>query len=182
MTTKSSSAGSRSYEDQKDWFVPVQQTINNSSSAPSYKLQRPGESIEHNEAKASWRSLFAFTTRQHSAIIASALVATILAGLIRPTAAILFGKLWNALTVYGAGDVDAKEMLHQVSIWCIALTVLGAGTWIVEGIFFTLWLLFGELQVKSVRQIMFSGMRDKSMEWYDLREDGIASLLNRIET
>jgi hypothetical protein len=29
---------------------------------------------------------------------------------------------------------------------------------------------------------MFSGMRDKSMEWYDLREDGIASLLNRIET
>jgi ATP-binding cassette, subfamily B (MDR/TAP), member 1 len=181
MTTKSGSAGSQDYEDQKDWFVPVQQTHNDFSS-PFYEFQRPGENVQHNEAKASWRSLFAFTTRQHSTTVAGALVATILAGIIRPTAAILFGKLWNALTVYGAGNVNAKEMLHQVSIWCIALTVLGAGTWIVEGIFFSLWMLFGELQARSVRQIMFSGMRDKSMEWYDLREDGMASLLNRIET
>jgi ATP-binding cassette subfamily B (MDR/TAP) protein 1 len=110
------------------------------------------------------------------------LVASIFAGLIRPTAAILFGKLFNALTDHGGGNMDAKEMLHEVSMWCIGLTVLGAGTLIVEGVFFSLWLLFGELQAKCVRQMMFSGMLEKSMEWYDLREDGIASLLNRIET
>ena len=182
MATKSNNAYCQSYEDHKDWLVPVQQTAKNSSSPPSYELQGLGENVRHNEAKPSWHSLFAFTTRQHSVLIASALATTILAGLIRPIAAIIFGKLWNALTVYGSGGLDAKEMLHQVSMWCTALIVLGAGTWIVEGIFFALWLIFGELQVRSVRQIMFSGMRDKNMEWYDLREDGIASLLNRIET
>lgn len=109
-------------------------------------------------------------------------MATTISGLIRPTAAILFGELWNTLTNYGAGIVDVKEMMHQVSKWCIALTVLGIGTWTVEGIFFTLWILFGELQATSARQKIFSGMRDKSMGWYDLREDGIASLLSRIET
>ena len=86
------------------------------------------------------------------------------------------------MTNYGAGTVDAEEMLHEVSMWCIGLTVLGAATWVVEGAFFSLWLVFGELQAKSVRQQMFSSMLDKNIEWYDLCEDGIASLLSRIET
>jgi ATP-binding cassette subfamily B (MDR/TAP) protein 1 len=132
--------------------------------------------------KATWRSLFAFTTRPHLPVFGAAAVFTFLSGLIRPASAIMFGKLWNALTSYGAGTIDQKEMLHQAATWCTALTLLGLGTWLIEGFFFALWMRFGELQAKSVRQIMFSGMRGKSMEWYDLREDGIASLLNRIET
>ena len=121
-------------------------------------------------------------TRQHTGSIASALVASILAGLIRPASAIIFGQLFNTLTDYGSDVIDAKEMLHRISTWCLALTALGIATWITEWLFFSMWMIFGELQAKSVRQQMFAGMLEKNVEWYDLREDGIAPLLSRIET
>ena len=183
MTTKSSN-GSPSFENCRDyWSLPIKQTSQDSPSS-SYELQQPGRDIKAPppETNPSWRSLFAFTTWRHVGPIAGAVIASIFAGLVRPVSAIIFGRIFNALTNYGAGTVDAKGMLDEVSTWCIGLTVLGAATWIAEGAFFSLWLVFGELQAKSVRQQMFSDMLDKSMEWYDLREDGIASLLSRIET
>ncbi|MBN6743362.1 hypothetical protein JKG47_23470, partial [Acidithiobacillus sp. MC6.1] len=78
--------------------------------------------------------------------MAGAVVASIFSGFIRPVSAIIFGQLFNALTDYGAGAVDAEQMLHRVSTWCIALTALGAATWIFEWAFLSLWLVFGELQ------------------------------------
>jgi ATP-binding cassette subfamily B (MDR/TAP) protein 1 len=114
--------------------------------------------------------------------MASAIIASIVAGFIKPTSAIIFGQLFNALTDYGAGAVDASVMLDRISKWCIALTALGGATWILEWALLSLWLIFGEIQAKSIRQRMFAGMLEKNIEWYDLREDGIASLLSRLET
>jgi ATP-binding cassette subfamily B (MDR/TAP) protein 1 len=62
------------------------------------------------------------------------------------------------------------------------LTALGVAAWILEGILLSSWMVFGELQAQSARRKMFTGMLDKEMEWYDLREDGIGSLLIRIQT
>lgn len=180
MTTQSTT-GSLSFGDFKDWPSPIQETPMDSS-APFYDLQQLEQNDKRPTMKAAWQSLFAFTTRQHAGPMASAVVASIFSGLIRPASAIIFGQLFNALTDYGAGAADAKDMLHRVTTWCIALTALGAATWTFEWAFLSLWLVFGELQAKSVRQQMFAGLVEKNVEWYDLREDGIASLLSRIET
>lgn len=181
MTIKSGTSSlSPTYSE--GWSSPIQQASFEVSADPSYELQHLEQDDKPPTLKASWRSLFAFTTRQHAGPMAGAVVSSIFSGLIRPASAIIFGQLFNALTDYGAGAVDAREMLHRVSTWCIALTALGAATWIFEWSFLSLWLVFGELQAKSVRQQTFAGLLEKNVEWYDLREDGIASLLSRIET
>ena len=179
-----SSVGSRAFEDHKDRSsVPIEQSSRESQFS-SYELEHVAQENNetHPENNALWRSLFAFTTLQHAGLAAAAVVASIFTGLIRPISAIIFGKIFNCFTDYGAGTVDLKETTDTISTWCIALTALGAGTWIVEWAFFYLWILFGELQAKSVRQQMFLGLLHKNMEWYDRREDGIGSLLIRIET
>ncbi|KAL3421354.1 ABC a-pheromone efflux pump [Phlyctema vagabunda] len=137
---------------------------------------------ENETAVASWRSLFAFTTRQHTASIICCAIATIVAGAIRPASAICFGKIFDLLTSYGLGVLSASDTKSQISDWCIVLTAIGVASWLFEGTFLVAWIAFGELQAKSVRIKMFAGLLDKEMEWYDLREDGIGPLLIRIQT
>jgi ATP-binding cassette subfamily B (MDR/TAP) protein 1 len=179
MRTQSSTTRKSEYVG--DQSVPTQLTPKESPPM-SYKLQSHDKAAKDSKANASWRSLFAFTSRQHTGHIACALVASISAGCIRPTSSIFYGKVFFALTTFGAGGSTAPEMMHEVSKWCLALTALSVASWIVDGVFWLLWVVFGELQAKNARQAMFSGMLDKDMEWYDLRENGISPLLIRIET
>ncbi len=132
--------------------------------------------------KPSWRSLFIFTTRSHSAAIVIALVSTFLSALLKPASAIFFGKIFSALTKFGLGASSGQDTVREIARWCIALVGLGGAAWLVEGTFLSSWMVFGELQAKSVREQMFIGMLDKEMGWYDLRDDGIGSLLIRIQT
>ncbi|KAI6708191.1 hypothetical protein JHW43_009279 [Diplocarpon mali] len=132
--------------------------------------------------KASWRSLFGFATRQHNAALAIAIFSTLISALLKPVAAIFYGKIFSVLTKFGLGTLSGGETINGISGWCTALAGLGAAAWIVEGTFLSSWMVFGELQAKSVREQMFVGMLDKEMEWYDLRQDGIGSLLIRIQT
>lgn len=96
--------------------------------------------------------------------------------------AIFFGKIFSIFTKVGLGNSSGHEALVAISKWCIALASLGGAAWLIEGTFLSSWMVFGELQAKSVREQMFVGMLDKEMEWYDLRQDGIGSLLIRIQT
>jgi ATP-binding cassette subfamily B (MDR/TAP) protein 1 len=64
----------------------------------------------------------------------------------------------------------------------MALVILGAAAWVFEGAFLLIWITYGEIQAKNARQQLFTSMLDKDIEWYDLREDGIGSLLIRIQT
>lgn len=132
--------------------------------------------------KASWRSLFAFTTRKHTASLAWCALATFFGGLLKPVAAIFFGNVFSVLTQFGIGTLDSHDTLHQISIWCIALIVVGIAAWVLHGMFLSSWMVFGELQARSVREQMFIGLLNKDMEWFDLRKDGIGALLIRIQT
>lgn len=134
------------------------------------------------EIQPSWRSLFAFTTRTHSLSILFSGAASILAGVLKPIASIFFGKIFSILADFGGGTLDAKDTLHGIAIWCVALTALGVAAWIFEGLFISAWIVFGEQQAKSVREKMFVGLLEKELEWYDLRADGIGSLMTRIQT
>lgn len=131
---------------------------------------------------ATWGSLFSFTSRQHTLTLTLALVLTVIGGLIKPAVAIFIGKYFEDLASYGASNCDSFELMSRISWWCIGLTILGSISWVVNGSFLSFWMVFGELQARSARQHLFSSMLEKAMEWYDLREDGIGSLLIRIQT
>ena len=131
--------------------------------------------------KPSWRSLLEFTRRKHWLPLICAIIATTLAGLIKPALSILYGKTFATLTQFGGGNLSEEETLREISTWCLAVTALGIGAWVAECGLMTMWIVFGELQAKSVRQEMFASMLDKDMEWYDGLEDGIGAFLIRIQ-
>jgi ATP-binding cassette subfamily B (MDR/TAP) protein 1 len=149
---------------------------------PSRKFRRLDKVEEKSKRKASWHSLFLFTTRRDAITIIGALAATVLAGLVKPSLAIFFGEIFTAQTSFGAGTESARSTLNQISIWCLALTALGVAIFMFEGAMLAGWMAFGERQAKNVRQQMFTAMLNKDMEWYDLREDGMGSFLIRIQT
>lgn len=148
----------------------------------TYELQSVDTSKDEEQAAASWRSLFTFTNRQHAPYVVFAVVSSLAAGIPQPISAIFYGKIFSDLAKFGGGSASGQDTLRNISIWCIALTLLGVVTWVVQGGCLFSWMLFGEVQAKSVRKAMFEGMLDKDMEWYDLCKDGIGSLLIRIHT
>lgn len=147
----------------------------------AHELQ-PLETVDIAERKPSWRSLFTFTKRSHTLAVVFALTSTLISACIKPAAAVFFGKIFSSFTQFGSGAINGQQCLHEISKWCIALACLGCLAWVVEGVFFSSWVAFGELQAKSIRTSMFEGMLDKDMEWYDLRQDGVGALLIRIQT
>lgn len=167
-----------------------EQTRENYFSAPvdSFEPPQPSATIlpteysSYDRADVSWRSLFAFTTQQHTPPLVWCGIATLLAGLVRPVPSIFFGYIFQLLTEYGAGNMDSKNTKLQVSEWCVALTITGIATWLFNGMLLSTWMVFGELQAKSAREEMFAGLLEKEMEWYDLRKDGMGPLLIRIKT
>jgi ATP-binding cassette, subfamily B (MDR/TAP), member 1 len=138
-----------------------------------------GDSGAH---QASFSSIFAFTHKKNLAVLIPALLLTTIGGAIKPAITIFLGHIFDELASFGSGSTTGDELLKNVSIWCIALTGLGIATMVVNGGFFSLWLVFGEIQARSVRDEAFLSMLEKEMEWYDLRADGVGSLLVRIQT
>jgi ATP-binding cassette, subfamily B (MDR/TAP), member 1 len=140
------------------------------------------DDAEYGAHRASVSSIFAFTSEKHLAVLIPALLLMTIAGAIKPAITIFLGRILDELARFGAGSTKGDELLKNVSIWCIALTGLGIATMLVNGGFFSLWLVFGEMQARSVRDKAFLSMLEKEMEWYDLRADDIGSLLVRIQT
>ena len=134
------------------------------------------------QTSPSWRCLFSFAKRQHIPTAISAAFWSIGAGASQPITAILYGKLFTEITRFGIGQLTAQQFLHNVSIWCSALAIAAGGSWIVHGASLSSWMVFGELQAKSARTEIFNSMLEKELQWYDSKEDGIGSLLVRIQT
>lgn len=149
---------------------------------PAFELRSIERCEPASVSEPSWRSLFAFTTRKHSCGLVFAIFAAIFASVSKPVASILFGRLFSALIKYGSGEYGLEETLEAVSWWCVGLTALGFVSWVADGILLSQWMRFGEIQAECVREQMFTGLLGKNMEWYDLREDGIDTLLVRIQT
>jgi len=176
-----SARSSGSFESHRDVYLSIPATTE-TPQGPGHELQPLQIENHGSDVPPSWSSLFAFTTKEHSAPLSVALITTFFSALLKPTAAIFFGKIFDVLIKFGLGQLDGHDTLHGVSLWCVALVSLGGIALLVETVFFSSWLIFGELQAKSLREKMFIGMLDKEMEWYDVREDGMGSLLIRIQT
>lgn len=178
LTRAGNSEASDSSEVTGDWVIPIQEE---DSQQGSYEL-RPIDRPETTEAKPSWKSLFAFTSKAHLIFSVFSVSSPVLFGVLKPVSSIFFGKIFSVLAKLGSGTLGPKDALHQISLWCIGLTALGIAAWISGFALLSSWIIFGEVQAKCVRNKMFTALLDKDQEWYDMREDGIGSLLVRIQT
>ena len=141
------------------------------------------EEQNHDKARrAGWRSLFNFTRKKHAITLALALILSVTSGVIIPALAIFLGSVFDSFTNFGAGKLSGSALLRKVSLDALALVGLGSASWLLNGGYFMLWLAFGELQAKSVREKLFDGMLEKDMEWYDMRKNGIGALVPRFQT
>jgi ATP-binding cassette subfamily B (MDR/TAP) protein 1 len=134
------------------------------------------------QAKPTFLHLFTFTTWADCVPLTVGLIASLFAGALKSSLAILLGRIFAVVTNFGAGELSGPDTLSQVSRWCVILVVVGALGWLVNFVFMFAWVAFGELQAKNIRQRIFRGLLKKDMEWFDCQTDGISSLLVRIET
>lgn len=150
----------------------------------SEKQGKTNTQADDEQAYASqmgWKALFGFTTTSHIAVLISALASAAVAAATLPVFSIIYGLVFGAYSDYGAGKVDGNELLSEVTRLCLIMTGIAAASWILNSIFFFLFLLFGELQAKSARTRVFKALIRKDMAWFDMRESGIAAFLPTIQ-
>lgn len=178
------------------WFYDYQQS--KMLDLPSHSVVDIGklsEGAEHAEeasekktqgqsqgSRSSWKDLFVFSTSRQLWVLPCALATACAAAAGKAVYTILLGKIFDVVSKFGAGALDGDEALAQVSQWCAYLCTLGIGFWIFNGLDMVLWMVSGELRAKSARETLLSSLLLKEMEWYDSREDGMASLMIRIQT
>lgn len=131
--------------------------------------------------RPGWRSLFNFTTRIHLFPLSLAFIFSVASGIIIPVLAVLLGKLFGLFTDFGADKISGSELVKKVSVYGIALVGLGSASGLLNAGYFMIWLIFGELQAKSVRDRLFDGMLEKDMEWYDMRKNGVDTVISRLQ-
>ena len=140
------------------------------------------EETEEAILHARWRALFNFTTRAHVLPLSVGVLLSIASGIIIPALALLLGKVFDSFTDFGAGKISGSELIQNVSHNAIFIVALGSASWLLNGSYYMFWLIFGELQAKSVRDKLFSGMLQKDMEWYDMRKAGVSAMIPRLQT
>lgn len=153
-----------------------------SANASTDHHDQPHSDVVDDQLKVTWKSTFSFMRREDLPLLLLSVISATIAGATKPAIAIFLGKIFNILSSFALGDITQAQLIHSVSIWCLALTFLGCAVWTFNALFFSLWLLFGEGQARTLRAKLFSGLLAKDMAWYELRVDGVSSLLIRIQT
>lgn len=138
------------------------------------------EESDHIEA-SGWLSLFSFTSGIHLFSLFMALILSIASGIIIPAFAIILGRVFDLFTKYGAKEITGSDLVKKVSIYGLGLVGLGSGSGILNAGYFMAWLVFGELQAKRAREMLFDGMLEKDMDWFDMRKAGIDTLISRLQ-
>lgn len=110
------------------------------------------------------------------------MVATVVAAGLKTLLAVLLGKTFDVITNYAIGVASDEETKQGVAKWCFVLFGVGGANWIANMAFLALWIAFGELQAHSARRDVFDTLLWKEMSWFDCQEQGVSSLLVRIQT
>ncbi|KAL6701467.1 ABC-transporter [Trichoderma pleuroticola] len=132
--------------------------------------------------RSSFKHLFSFTRWNHAGLLIAAVVASAAFASIKSVQSIILGKIFDVVSDFGAGHRSGNETMDQISHWGLILLGMGVGNWLASTAFLALWVIFGELQANSVRQGIFQGLLSRKMSWYDFLDQGVSSLLVRIQT
>lgn len=134
------------------------------------------------EQSVSWRSLFNFTTNEHRGHLCISIALVIASGLLEPCFAILLGDVFNQFTEFGARRVENAIFEGQIARLSKHIALLGLGTWLVDWLFLSGWLVFGELQALVARTRIYHGLIQKPMVWYDARRPGMTAPAPRLQS
>lgn len=132
--------------------------------------------------RSSFKHLFSFTRWNHAGLLIAAIIASAAFASIKSVQSIILGKIFDVVSNFGAGHRSGNETMDQISHWALILLGMGIGNWAASTAFLTLWSIFGELQANSIRQGVFRSLLSKKMSWYDSLDQGVSSLLVRIQT
>lgn len=132
-------------------------------------------------SSANWRSLFNFTSKAHKVHFAVAIISSVASGIIIPALAVFLGKLFGAFTSYGGNHTSGAHLLQKMLTYDTGLMALGCTAGVLNAVYLSSWIIFGELQAKSAREKIFGGVLDKKMEWFDTRMPGIETLTSRLQ-
>ncbi|GFF98744.1 ABC a-pheromone efflux pump AtrD [Aspergillus lentulus] len=129
----------------------------------------------------SWMSLFGFTSRNHTPTLCLATVLALLASSVTPIFAILLGDIFNSFTSFGGSDISGDDLLRKVTRHSIALSGLGIASWVLNGAYFSLFIVFGELQVSNARTRVFEELLGRDQEWFETQKDGTKAFLSYLQ-
>lgn len=140
-----------------------------------------GHAETERAGRAKWQALFNFTSKNHILPLLLAITSSIASGLVVPALAVFLGKAFNEFSDFGSGKTNGEDLVHKVGNYAIVLCILGGGSGLLNGAFYSLWLLFGELQAKQARNMLFDVLLQKDLQWYDMRKSGIEPLISRLQ-
>ncbi|KAH0538273.1 hypothetical protein FGG08_005144 [Glutinoglossum americanum] len=164
------------------WRRPAKKPVAKMKEIEEEEQRMLGGGEHKHEGRVGWRSLFNFTTKRHHVALFLAAALSILSGVVTPVLAILLGRIFDDFTRFGANQLNRHELISSVTTGCLGLAGLGSVSWLLNGSFYLLWLVFGELQAKTIRDKLFEGLLNRDIEWYDKRKDGVGALIPRCQT
>lgn len=128
-----------------------------------------------------WKDLFNFVTRKHIPLMVLAISLSVTCGLAVPANAYLLGKVFDVFSKHAMGTITGDKLKSDVAKYCVYLIGLAAGNWLLNTLYFTSWILFGETQARSARERVFAALMKRNMTWYDQRKNGVAALVPRLQ-
>ena len=131
---------------------------------------------------SSWTNIFTFTRRAHLSVLLPAALLSAGAGILLPATAVFFGKFFQSFSDYSVGIIEGSALMSQTQSTVSALLTIGACTFVLKGGLFALWLTFGEMQAKCIREELFQTLLEKELEWYESRTTGVGTLLAGLQT
>ncbi|KAL4804242.1 P-loop containing nucleoside triphosphate hydrolase protein [Aspergillus unguis] len=125
--------------------------------------------------------LFNFTTKKHVPTLVFGLIACFVASFSIPLFAIILGEIFNLFSDLGTGKLTSKEVLEKVSNHCIQFLALGAIGWFFHGVYYVLFVVFGELQAANARSRLFEGLLKKDQRFFEQHDEGTRTFLGHLQ-
>ncbi|KAJ5090795.1 hypothetical protein N7532_009479 [Penicillium argentinense] len=130
---------------------------------------------------SSWKSLFNFTARSHLPSLIIGSIFALLAGCVTPVLAVFFGDVFDAFTVFGAGQIEVDELHRKIGKGCLGMVGLGTAGWFLNGAYYAAFIAFAELQVSTIRENVFIELLSRDLAWFEAQTEGSGALFSGIQ-
>ena len=139
-------------------------------------------SVRRLRRRPRWAALSNFAVKKHFPLLGLALLTTVAASIVIPVFAIFLGQIFDAFTLLGGSEISSQDLIQKTTKGCIELVTLGVIGWFLNGIYFTLFVALGELQVAEARRELFQGLLRRDQEWFETQEVGAKALLSTLQS
>lgn len=162
------------------------ETTSSSNNKQANMERQPIQSTDNAAAKTerepSYGDLLHFSRGWHLLWLLPLLLAALATAAVVPTQAFILGQLTQLLGSFVPGSQTATNFENDVSKWIHILVEFGAAACFLFCTSFAGWQTFGDFQVHRVYTSLFDRMLQHEIEWFDKRQDGVASLVTRTQS